>query len=414
MVELDNIFAAYYDCRKNKRNTANALQFEVEFERKCIELWKSVNDRTYHPVKSIAFIVTKPMRREIFAADFSDRVLHHLIDLKLRPLLEKEFIDKTFNNRKGKGTAYGVKCLYDDIKAVSENHTKDCWIAKLDMRGFFMSISKSILIRKICQFIDERYEGSDKEDLKWLVTVIIGDHPEKHCVLKSPPEMWRKLDRNKSLFWVDPDRGIPIGNLISQLMANFFLNEFDHFVTDKLGFRNYGRYVDDFYIIDTDKQKILNAITLMRTKLAEIGITLHPHKFYFQHYTKGVKFTGTNIKFNRIYVSNRTVNNAFQAIRQLNKIEDIEANAEKFASVVNSYLGFMKHYQSYAIRRNLIEAIDPKWFRVIYVGKSHLKVIVKKKFKSQNKIKERIKKNYQIRKNYKYGRFIKVTQRKGQ
>ena len=374
-----------------------------------MELWKSINDRTYHPVKSIAFIVTKPMRREIFAADFSDRVLHHLIDTKLRPLLEKEFIDKTFNNRKGKGTAYGVKYLYDDIKEVSENYTKDCWIAKLDMRGFFMSISKSILIRRICEFIDERYEGRDKEDLKWLISVIIGDHPEKHCVLKSPPGMWRKLDRNKSLFWVDPDRGIPIGNLISQLMANFFLNEFDHFVTDELGFRHYGRYVDDFYIIDPNKQKILNAIPLIRAKLAEIGITLHPRKFYFQHYTKGVKFIGANIKFNRIYVSNRTINNAFQAIRRLNKIEDIEANAEKFASVINSYLGFMKHYKTYAIRRNLINAIDQKWFKVIYVGKNYLKVVVKKEFKSQNKVKKRIKKNCQIRKIYRYGRFIKIT-----
>lgn len=414
MVELDDIFAAYYDCRKNKRNTANALQFEIEFERKCIQLWKSVNDRTYHPVKSIAFIVTKPKRREIFAADFSDRVLHHLIDLKLRPLLEKEFIDKTFNNRKNKGTAFGVKCLYDDIKEVSEGFAKDCWIAKLDMRGFFMSISKSILIRKICQFIDAKYEGKDKEDLKWLIAVIIGDHPEKHCILKSPPGMWKKLDRNKSLFGIDPDRGLPIGNLISQLMANFFLDEFDHYVIYKLGFKHYGRYVDDFYIIHPDKQKILNAIPLMRAKLAEIGITLHPDKFYLQHYTKGIEFIGTNIKFNRIYISNRTVNNAFRAIRNLNKIENIEVNVEKFASIINSYLGFMKHYKTYAIRRNLIEAIDPKWFKVIYVGKDYLKVIVKEKYKIQNKVKERIKKNCKIRKNYKYGRFINVTKRKGQ
>ena len=413
MVELEYIFAAYYSCRKNKRNTANALEFELDYEHKCITLWKSINDRTYHPVKSIAFIVTKPKRREIFAADFSDRVLHHLIDMKLRPLLENEFIDKTFNNRKGKGTAYGIQCLHDDIREASENYTKDCWICKMDMQGFFMSISKSILIRKIRRFIDERYEGNDKEDLKWLTTIIIGDHPEKHCILKSPPEMWEKLDRNKSLFGIAPNFGIPIGNLISQLMANFHLNNFDHFVRQELGFRHYGRYVDDFYIIHPNKEKILTAIPVIRAKLAEIKITLHPRKFYFQHYSKGVEFIGAVVKKDRIYVSNRTVNNAFEAVKKLNTIEDVEANAEKFTAIINSYLGFMKHYKTYAIRRNLIDAIDQKWFKVMYVGKKYFKVIVKKEYKQQTKEKEQIKENCITRKNYKYGRFINVTKRKG-
>lgn len=410
MISLEDIFAAYFDCRKNKRNTANALEFEVDFEHKCIELYNIINNRSYRPTKSIAFIVTKPKRREIFAADFRDRVLHHLIDMKLRPLLEKEFIENTFNNRKGKGTSHGIDVLKSDIKLVSENFTNDCWICKMDMQGFFMSISKSILINKICAFIEKKYNGDDKDDLVWLTSILIGDHPEKHCVLKSHHSMWNKLDKNKSLFGVDPDKGIPIGNLISQLMANFYLNDFDHFVTSALGFKRYGRYVDDFYVIHSDKQRILESIPAMREKLKELGVVLHPNKFYLQHYTKGVDFVGAVIKKDRTYISNRTVNNSFQAIKKLNEIDNIEANVEGLASVVNSYLGFMKHYDTYAIRRNLIDKLNQKWFEVIYVATGHQKVVVKRKFKERNRIKELIKSNCTTRKNYKYGRFISTAE----
>jgi hypothetical protein len=192
-------------------------------------------------------------------------------------------------------------------------------------------------------------------------------------------------------------------------MANFHLNNFDHFIRQELGFKHYGRYVDDFYIIHPDKEKILAAIPVIRAKLAEIKITLHPHKFYFQHYSKGVEFIGAVVKKDRIYVSNRTVNNAFEAVKKLNTIEDVEANAEKFTAIINSYLGFMKHYKTYAIRRNLIDAIDQKWFKVMYVGKNHFKVTIRKKYKQQNKEKEQIKQNCITRKNYKYGRFISAT-----
>ena len=78
-VGLDELFAAYLECRRNKRRTTNALAFEVDFEQKLIELWKDVNNGTYMPGRSIAFIVTEPVQREVFAADFRDRIIHHLI-----------------------------------------------------------------------------------------------------------------------------------------------------------------------------------------------------------------------------------------------------------------------------------------------------------------------------------------------
>jgi len=346
MINVEDIFEAYYACLKNKRGTESAVKFEMNYINNCISLFRDLSDRTYKPSASIAFIVTKPRKREIFAANFRDRVLHHLVDLKLRPLIEKELIDRTFNNRIGKGTSGCVAQLKNDL----EDCAPTDWICKMDMKGFFMSLSKSLIISMVHKLIDDKYIGEDKDDLKWLVEVLISDCPEKHCNLRSPVEMWADLDKNKSLFTVDDDLGIPIGNLISQLFANFYLNEFDHFVHETLGFEKYGRYVDDFYLIG-DKDKILNSIPLMREKLKEVGVTLHPYKFYLQHASKGCEMVGTVVKKNRIYVHNRTVNNAFRKIDRLT--QNRRRATEKDLASVNSYLGFMGMYSSYSIRRRL-------------------------------------------------------------
>lgn len=405
MIKLEDIFTAYYDCRKNKRQTENAIQFELNYDSNCIKLFNEINEGTYTPSKSIAFIVTKPKRREIFAASFRDRIIHHYIDLRLRPLMEEVLIETTCNNRIGKGTSACVEYLKRDILDVSENYTQDCWVAKMDMKGFFMSIRKDILTRKTFDFIEEKYFGEDKDELKRLVDVSINDHPEKHCILKSPWSEWDKLDKNKSLFWVGDIMGIPIGNLISQLLANFYLNEFDHFVKDDLGLNHYGRYVDDFYIVCSDKNKILNSLPIIREKLLEVGVTLHPDKFYIQYYTRGIELVGAVVKPNRTYVHNRTVNNALQSIKIFNRMGCVEENAEKFASSINSYLGLMKSYDSYAIRRNLLSAVDDSWWKVLYIGPHFNKVVVKKKYRKREQMKDRLKQSYLTNKRKRNGKF---------
>ena len=390
MVSLDNIFEAYFDCRKNKSGKESAIEFEVDYENNLIGLWRDVNNKTYRPSQSIAFIVTKPRRREIFAANFRDRVLHHYIDLRLRPLIEGTLIDETCNNRVGKGTFACVKYVERFIREESENYTQDCYICKMDMQGFFMSISKSKLIKLTVEFTRNNYTGDDLEDLIWLIEVILGDSPEKNCILRSPSSEWDKLDKNKSLFYIDDDLGIPIGNLISQLLVNFYLNEFDHYVREDLGFDKYTRYVDDFCIISKDKERLLNSIPMMREKLNEIGVTLHPNKFYFQHYTKGVEVVGSVIMVNRIYLHNRTVNNAFRAINEINKLKACVSNIERVQSVVNSYLGFMKHSASFNLRYELVGMLHRKWWKYFYTNGSKNKISVHKKYTKKDRVKNNL------------------------
>ena len=109
-IDLEEIFEAYFECRKNKRKTANALAFEADYESRLIELWKDVNSGAYQPGKSIAFIVTEPVQREVFAADFRDRIVHHLIINKINHILESRFIDDSYSCRKGKRPDFGKSC----------------------------------------------------------------------------------------------------------------------------------------------------------------------------------------------------------------------------------------------------------------------------------------------------------------
>ena len=380
-IGLEDVFEAYYDCRKNKRRTMNALAFEANYEDECVRLWREINERTYEIGRSITFVVTKPKPREIFAADFRDRIVHHLIAGRLEPLFEEVFIDDMYNCRKGKGTLYGVKRLVEKVKTISEDYTKDCYIAKFDMRGFFMSIHKPTLNDMLQGFIDERYEGADKDLLKWLVEKVVMHRPEKNCIRKSPIGMWNLIADDKSLFKNGDDYGLAIGNLTSQLFANFYLHRFDRIMRHM--FEGYGRYVDDFYVISRGKKHILGNIGFIRDYLkSHIGVSLHRDKFYLQHYAKGVKFTGMVVKPDRTYAGNATRANFENKVRYFNNlIKRKECEAEdvnRFISSINSYLGYFKHHKSFGIRQSVLNKVDPRWWRYCHREAMDSKITINK------------------------------------
>ena len=266
MVTTQGLIEAYFDCRKRKRKTASAIIYEMDYESKLIALRNRINDRTYMPGKSICFVVTRPRYREVFAAAFEDRIVHHYIALRLEPLFEQIFSPRTFNCRKGKGQLYGVNILRQDIKDCSNGYTTDCYIMKLDLQGFFMSINKAMLARLIDRFVVERYDGPDKEDLRFLCRTVVLHKPENNCERHSPKHYWNYLPANKSLFTNGDGLGVAIGNLFSQLFANFLLNTLDWFLIKELGFTYVGRYVDDFYVVDRDKAKLLASVPRIRAQ----------------------------------------------------------------------------------------------------------------------------------------------------
>jgi len=370
-VSLAEVIEAYYDCRRNKRGTMNQLRFEIDYERELIELWHEINDHRYKPRRSIAFIVDHPVKREIFAADFRDRVVHHLIARRIQPLLEQQFIEDSYSTRKEKGTLYGIKRIEQKIRDCSENYTSDCYVMKLDISGYFMSISKSRLFECISRFLKERYPREQLPMVLYLLRETIFNRPEKNCIFKVPRCRWKGLPRNKSLFGTDGSVGLPIGNLTSQMLALLFLDELDHLVTDEWGVKHYGRYVDDMVLVDPSKHHLLEVRRRIGQWLQERGLLLHPRKMYLQHFSKGVCFVGGVIKPGRCYIARRTVGRLFSRIHCYNTILDRQPRVdsvviESMVATMNSYLGMMRHYMARRLFRRALLRISPVWYQYSY------------------------------------------------
>jgi retron-type reverse transcriptase len=369
-VSLEDVFTAYFECRKHKRNTYNALAFEIDYERKCVELWEAINNGSYRPERSIVFIVDHPVTREVFAPSFESRVVDHLIAMKITPLLENVFIDDNYATRKGKGTHYGIHRIANHIYKETMGYTQDAWVMKLDIKAFFMHLNKISLVNGLTEFIEKNYTGADKPALLFMLRVILMDKPQKHCVRKCPKSKWRKLPKDKSLFYSDGKHGLPIGRLTSQLSAAFTLNELDHLITEKWGVPKYGRYVDDMCLVAKNKELLLRVQKKINGWLSERGFTLHPKKIYLQHYAKGVTFIGGHIMPGRIYASKRSVGFAFTQLLAWNKRlesgEDISNTLPMLIAQMNSYLGMFRMYNNYNMRSRFVHRMHKDMWKYVF------------------------------------------------
>lgn len=346
-VSLEELYLAYLDCRKRKRGTNSCAIFELNEAANLYQLWQDLNDGTYQIGKSIAFCVTRPKVREVFAADFRDRIVHHLLMMRTMPLFEEEFIDETYNCRKGKGTAAAhAKALEYSLEYA------DGWVLDFDIQGFFMSINKKMLADRLEAFLRERYKGEDLEQVVWLTRMVALHCPEKLCERHGDLTLWRLLPPDKSLFTCGEGLGMAIGNLTSQEYANFYLSPFDHFVKAHPGIA-YIRYVDDGRLFSHDKAALLALIPEIRKYLREHdGLRLHPRKISLQPVRKGFTFVGVAIKGGRIYTGNRTVGNCWKMIEFYNRlpIREQQESVTKYVQRYNSYMGYMIHHSSYSIR----------------------------------------------------------------
>ena len=393
MVKAEDILAAHYDCIRGKASSPDAIHFEVRLFENIMELTDAINDRTYEPLPSITFVVSKPVYREVFAANYRDRVVHHYIALRLEPLFEEVFSERTYNCRRGKGQMAAVLQLREDIKEVSDNYALPCWYLKCDMKGFFMSIPRRRLADKVDAFIMENYKGEDIEDLRYLSRVTIMNDPTLDCIFRSSREEMAKVPHGKTLRTSRKGCGLPIGNLTSQHDANFWLNVFDWWLEIELHIYWHGRYVDDFYLIHWNKQVLIAAIPKIRAFLADMNITLHPRKIMLQECSRGIKFTGMVVKDGRIYPGNRTVGNFENLIHHMNTLPNdytIE-QLEHYVSSVNSYLGYMRHCDSYDIRKRVLMKLDSRFYKHLYIRGHYEVVCIKRRYKRRNVVARKLK-----------------------
>ncbi|MDD2566290.1 MAG: RNA-directed DNA polymerase [Candidatus Gracilibacteria bacterium] len=381
-----DLFLAYYEARKNKRNTVNQIAFEYNLEQNIFLLADELFTGKYELGRSVYFIQNHPVKREVFASGFRDRIVHHLIYDYIYPIFDRSFIYDSYSCRVGKGTSFGIKRINSFIRACSDNYTQDCYILKLDIQGYFMSLDKNILFKQIEQKLFKHKENMEYDFTIALIKKVIFHDYTFNALFKGQREDYIGLPKSKSLFYSDVECGLPIGNLTSQLFSNIYLDDFDKYIKTELKCEYYGRYVDDFIIIHKDKEYLTQIIIKIREYLDNnLNLILHPKKIYLQNYKKGVLFLGAFIKPYRNYIRKRTIGYFFGKIKILNhrfKNQNYKMDyglANDFSSIINSYLGMMKNYSSYKIRKKvLLSGIDANFWNHFYISSNF------KKIKSKN------------------------------
>jgi hypothetical protein len=379
---LFDLYIAYYDAARHKHKMAYVQKFERDLAANLKELCDDLLNRRYQALPSKCFVIDYPKKREVFAAMFRDRIVHHLYFRYTHQLFERTFIADSYSCIEGRGTHYGIDRLRQHIRRASLNWSQPCYAMNLDIRGYFMHINRQKLLKIATESLTKMAKHKvgltddvpipsgtiltksttwadirDFDFILWLTEQIVTLDPMDNCIIVGDESDWDGMDHAKCMRYVQPGLGLPIGNLTSQLYSNVYLNPFDQFVKRDILCEYYGRYVDDSAMIDACREWLLAQVPKVREFLAdELGLQLHMGKLHVREVSQGIEFLGAFVKPYRDYISNKTLERITRNIRtmDLRDVNHVEAS-------INSYLGVLSHSSSYNVKRELFEEVDGDW-----------------------------------------------------
>ena len=325
---FEELVQAYFDCRRTKRNSTTALTFEVNLERNLYDLDEELRGSSYTPGRSICFVVTHPKAREVWAADFRDRIVHHLLFNRIAPRFHRSFIPDSCACIKGRGTMYAVRRLEGMVRSQTQNWSRPGYYLKCDLANFFVTIDKHVLAAQIAAKVSEPW---------WLnlADTILWHDPRKNYEFRGSESDIERVPHHKRLTSQPEHLGLPIGNLSSQFFANIFLNALDQYCKHQLRARHYVRYVDDFVILSESKDYLNDCLRQIAAFLPErLHVRLNPKKTILQPIDRGIDFVGQVIKPWHTTTRRKTVNHAVSAIRRAEPMEAYKS--------ANSYFGLLR------------------------------------------------------------------------
>ncbi|MBX4189229.1 reverse transcriptase/maturase family protein [Candidatus Parcubacteria bacterium] len=279
-----------------------------------LALHQELKNKTYTHSTYEAFHISDPKPRSIHKASVRDRLLHHAIYRILYPYFDTKFIHDSYSCRLNKGTHRAMNRFKAFTRKVSKNTTKTCWVLKCDIRKFFASIDQEILLKILKKHIQD-------EDTGWLLERIVQSF---HSGVEG--------------------KGLPLGNLTSQLLVNIYMNEFDQFIKHKLKIKYYIRYADDFVVTSIYRSDMEELVSKIESFLKEeLKLELHPDKLFIKTLASGVDFLGwVHFPDHRVL---RTVTK-----RKMLKKFSCDVSKESVASC----RGLLGHGNSYKLRKRIM------------------------------------------------------------
>lgn len=322
LISVDNLFQAWDEFKKGKRKKYDVQVFERNLEDNLFSLHEKLSNKTYKHGTYTDFYVNDPKRRHIHKAEVADRIVHHLLYKYLYTLFDKTFIYNSYSCRIGKGTHKAVKRLEMFARKLSKNYTCDFWALKLDIKQFFASVDHQILLNLIKRRVDDK-------KILWLINQIVDSFAPG-----------TGLNPNG----VVPQKGIPLGNLTSQIFANIYLSKLDQFIKHKLKIKYYLRYADDFLMLGLNKEGLLQRFKTVKHYLwKSLKLEIHPNKISMRKFSWGIDFCGYIVLPHYILPRAKTKR------RILKKI--VKENISNQS--LQSYLGYFSHSSALEITQNI-------------------------------------------------------------
>ncbi|WP_232243699.1 RNA-directed DNA polymerase [Paraburkholderia sp. SOS3] len=289
------------------------------------DLYDELLDGSYRPGRSICFVITRPKAREVWAADFRDRVVHHLLYNRIGPRFERSFVADSCACIKERGTLYAAQRLEAKIRSITQNWTRPAHYLKCDLANFFVSIDKTVLSELLLAKISDPF-------WQWLTGAVLMHDPRTDFEFRGDPASIDLVPAHKRLMNQPAHLGLPIGNLSSQFFANVYLDALDQRAKHIVRARHYVRYVDDFVFLH-ESPDWLNAAhaDIAAFLLARLCVRLNEHKTILQPIERGVDFVGHVIKPWRRSTRRRTVN---EGVRRVANAPAVDVHV-----MANSYFG---------------------------------------------------------------------------
>lgn len=324
IISKENIFAAWREFQKGKMGKQDVLVFAEHFEERLLLLCNDLASGQYRHGTYTRFLVHDPKQRKIAKASVRDRVLHHAICRIIAPDFDRAFAFDSYSSRKTKGVHKAIERFKRLAARLSRNNTQTVWVLKCDIRKFFESVGH----KRLLELCTKRIRA-----------------PRVIALLKNI------LDS----FEAKPGKGIPLGNLTSQLFANIYLDRLDQYVKRELRVKNYLRYTDDFLLLSRDRNELERILPLIREFiLRDLDLDLHPTKVSFRKWHQGVDFLGyVHFPHHRV-LRTKTKKRMIRKLR-LRK-EDFETgyiDQDGLRQTVASYLGVLSHSRNRGLEKQI-------------------------------------------------------------
>lgn len=360
LIDIDKIKEMYHVIRTNTKNRGKLHKFELFYSSNIISILASLKRHNYKHSRYNIFLVHEPKYRIIMSEIMSDKIINHLVsNYILMPGIYPHLIAQNVATREGKGTKEGLKYVKQYINKLKMNHDK-IYVLKCDIKKYFYSINHELILEKVKRFITD-------PELYKIIKNIIDSTDEDYVNISISKVVEKEIEHIKSLNISDSElkiaelnripryekgKGLPIGNMTSQILAIYFLNDLDHFIKEQLHCKYYIRYMDDFIIFDYDKERLKYLKNVIEEKLKDFKLELNKktniydlnHGFGFLGYHFLLKGKKLIIKIN-----SQTKRRIKKKMRKLKKV-----NAPNYEQVKASYMGYLQ----VAHTKNLLKKMD--------------------------------------------------------